>query len=165
MNLYIAFCLLASLLAGLVSSEVIKVHDVHSLQNALKHVQPGDTIQLEDGEYHGVFKASITGTADKPIVMSGSKKATISSTSYGLHLTGCSYWTLRGFTIHNSKKGLVLDESNHNLIENLEIHHIDEEGVHLRSASSDNTLQKSFIHHTGLKRPGFGEGVYIGSAV
>src|SRR5699024_5063009 len=137
------------------SASTLHVHNAAELTNALNHVKPGDTIQLADGEYHGTFKAHVTGTAEKPIILTGTRKALISSTSYGFHLEGVNYWILKGFTIHNSKKGLVLDKSNHNTLENIEVAHISEEGVHFRKDSSDNLLANSYIHHTGLKSPGF----------
>lgn len=157
--------LLASSCLSLTLAATIQVHNAHDLTNALSHVKPGDTIHLADGEYHGSFKAHVAATAEKPILMTGTRKATLSSTSYGFHLEGVSHWTLKGFTIHNSKKGLVLDGSSHNTLDGLEVAHISEEGVHFRKGSSDNLLTNSHIHHTGLKSPGFGEGVYIGSAV
>ncbi|CAG2120003.1 unnamed protein product [Medioppia subpectinata] len=43
-----------------------------------------------------------------------------------------------------------------------------QEGVHFRYGSSDNTIQNSYIHHTGrgtTKDQGYGEGVYLGQAV
>ena len=156
----ICLCLVVS-----ISAETLHVHNAAELKNALTHVKPGDTIQLADGEYHGDFQVHVTGSASQSIVMSGSRKAMISSTNYGLHLDKVSHWTLKGFTIHNSKKGLVLDHSSHNTIDNIEVHNIHEEGIHFRKDSTDNVLQNSQIHHTGLQAAGFGEGVYIGSAV
>ena len=43
-------------------------------------------------------------------------------------------------------------------------HHIEEEGVHFRRSSADGIIRHSKISDTGLIKPGFGEGVYIGSA-
>lgn len=143
----------------------ISVKNAQEFQNALSQVKPGDTIHLTDGEYHGIFEAHVSGSSGQPIVLTGSRKALISSTNYGLHLDGVQYWTLKGFTIQNSKKGLVLDNSSHNTIDDVEVHHIEDEGIHFRKGSSDNVLQNSYVHNTGLKQPGFGEGVYIGSAV
>ncbi|CAG2180373.1 unnamed protein product, partial [Oppiella nova] len=75
------------------------------------------------------------------------------------------YWVLQGFTVANSKKGIVLDGASNNILEDLEVHDIQQEGIHFRKNSADNILRKSYIHTTGLGDPGFGEGVYIGSAV
>ena len=149
-------------LTASVSSNTIHVYNAHDLSNVLKQVKAGDTIQLADGVYEGKFVAShVRGSKDHPIMMTGSRKAVLTSTSYGFQLEGCSYWTLKGFTIANSKKGLVLDSSTNNTIDSIEVHTINEEGIHFRTESSDNLLQNSYIHHTGLKAPGFGEGVYV----
>jgi hypothetical protein len=45
---------------------------------------------------------------------------------------------------------------------NLTIHDIDEEGIHFRFFSSDNTVSNCHIYNTGVARPGYGEGIYIG---
>ncbi|MEV6231410.1 hypothetical protein AB0L88_26505 [Saccharopolyspora shandongensis] len=39
-----------------------------------------------------------------------------------------------------------------------------DEGVHFRATSSDNVIQRSFVHDTGTEQPQYGEGVYFGSA-
>jgi len=70
-----------------------------------------------------------------------------------------------GFSVAHSKKGIMLDSANHNLLENLDVHHIEDEAVHFRKDSSDNTLKSSTVSHTGLKQPAYGEGLYFGSAV
>lgn len=155
------------IITTITSSTVIKVHDVHGLQFALKKVVAGDTIELADGEYHGFFKnvPGVSGNSEQPISLLGSKKAVLSSWSYGIHLENTSHWILKGFTIKNSKKGVMMDNCSHFILEDLEIHDIEDEGVHFRHGSSDNTLINSFIHNTGIKQPGFGEAVYVGSVV
>ncbi|SDW02935.1 hypothetical protein SAMN05216215_100112 [Saccharopolyspora shandongensis] len=37
-----------------------------------------------------------------------------------------------------------------------------DEGVYFRATSSDNVIQRSFVHDTGTEQPQFGEGVYFG---
>jgi hypothetical protein len=44
------------------------------------------------------------------------------------------------------------------------VHHVDEEAVHFRRSSADSVLRNSTITDTGLVQPGYGEGVYLGSA-
>ncbi|CAG2118171.1 unnamed protein product, partial [Medioppia subpectinata] len=73
-----------------------------------------------------------------------------------------------GFTVSDSLKGIVLEGASHNVIDNVEVKNIKQEGVHFRWGSSDNVLKNSKIHLTGRgtkKDQGFGEGVYIGQAV
>jgi hypothetical protein len=59
----------------------------------------------------------------------------------------------------------VIDGGNQNRLLDLEIDGIGMEALHFRTHSSYNLFERSTIHDTGLTRPGFGEAVYIGSAV
>lgn len=63
-----------------------------------------------------------------------------------------------------SGKGIILDTSSNNVLQNLTVHDVDDEGIHFRAFSTDNVLKNSHIYNTGKKQAGFGEGVYIGSA-
>src|SRR5262249_16192643 len=139
------------------------------LQAALQNAQPGDTIHLASGTYPGRFTAMQSGTADNPICLIGLGDAVLDggnpTAGYGLYLNQVDYWVLQGFTVTNSRKGIMLDESNHNILDHLVLYGIGEEAVHFRLSSSTNVIQESQIHDTGLLTPGVGEGVYIGSAV
>jgi hypothetical protein len=57
--------------------------------------------------------------------------------------------SISGFTIAVAKKGILIDGGNFNILEDLTIHSIDEEGVHFRFFSSDNILQNCHIYDTG----------------
>ena len=83
---------------------------------------------------------------------------------YGLWLFNAPYWNLTGFTVAESKKGIVVDNAHHTTIDGVTVHDVDEEAVHFRRSSSDSVIRNSRITATGLVQPGFGEGVYIGSA-
>ncbi|MFJ3899664.1 right-handed parallel beta-helix repeat-containing protein [Streptomyces sp. NPDC090083] len=83
---------------------------------------------------------------------------------YGLWLNGAPYWNLTGFTIDTASKGIVLDSSPHVTVNNVEVRNIGDEGVHFRKGSSAGVIKNSYIHDTGQNQPGYGEGVYIGSA-
>jgi len=143
----------------------VPVTNAATLAAALAGARAGDVIQMADGVYSAKFTASASGTASAPIALCGSRNAILDSNggSTGFKLTG-SFWTLAGFTVRNASLGLVLDAANHNLLTNLEVHHTGQEGIHFRTNSSFNTLQSSYVHDTGTVTPGFGEGVYIGSA-
>ncbi len=64
----------------------------------------------------------------------------------------------------DSAKGIVLDDSDHVLVDSVEVSETDDEAVHFRTSSSDNVIQNSTIHHTGRDQPQYGEGIYFGSA-
>jgi len=160
----------------------INVSTSTELRNALSTVQPGQTIRLAPGTYHGSFISQRAGTASAPITLSGPREAVLvndgpSGTApacptptpgwdpgYGLWLANAPYWNLTGFTVAESKKGLVLDNSHHVVIDGLFVHHVDDEAVHFRRSSADGVIRNSRIESTGLVQPGFGEGVYLGSA-
>ena len=137
------------------------------LDAALAAARPGQSIQLGDGTYTGKFVASASGTDVAPITLSGSRAAVLSSGSlksgYGLHITG-SYWRVSGLSVAQSAKGIVLDRSAHTVLSQVDVGNIGSEAVHFRTNSTDGTIQDSEIHDTGLAKPGFGEGIYVGSA-
>jgi len=151
------------------TGSTIAVASASQLVAALAAANPGDTIQLAAGTYVGPFVITRSGTAALPITLKGPAGAILQNDkstgkNYGLYLSGASYWVLDGFTVSNSQKGIVTDASNFNVLQHLTVHDVEDEGVHFRSGSSDNTLQLSTIYNTGLVQPGYGEGVYLGSA-
>lgn len=158
----------ASAPAG-ITGRVVRVSDAVALKTALLDARPGDSIVLADGLYKGKFviAAAANGTAAQPIRMVGSRNAILDAdninTGYVLHLQA-SHWRMRGFTISNGLKGLMMDAANNNIIDSLRIFHIGEEALHLRKFSSNNIISRCDISETGLKTPDYGEGIYIGSA-
>jgi hypothetical protein len=164
------------------ATNVINVSTAAQLSSALATVQPGQTIQLASGTYHGSFQTQRAGTAAAPITLTGPRDAVVindgpSGTApscpaptsgwdpgYGLWLFNAPYWNLTGFTVAESKKGVVLDNSQHVTIDGLYVHHVEDEAVHFRRSSADGVIRNSRIEYTGLVQPGYGEGVYIGSA-
>lgn len=145
-------------------SGVTEVSTAAALKTALAKAKPGMLIQLANGTYKGNFVASTSGSAKLPIALCGGASAVIqSSGGYGVHLQG-NYWVLSGFTVTGAEKGIVLDGASNNVLTGLTVTKIEQEGVHFRAASSHNVLRSSHVSYTGQKSPGFGEGVYIGSA-
>jgi hypothetical protein len=161
---------------------VIDVGTAGQLQAALADARPGQTIRLAPGTYEGSFLARTAGTAEAPITVTGPREAVVSNLApsgsgpscpvptdgwdpgYGLWLYEASYWRLSGFTVAQSKKGVVVDNSQHVTIDGVYVHHIGEEGVHFRRSSSDGVIRDSTVEYTGTGQPAYGEGVYIGSA-
>ncbi|MGI5128849.1 right-handed parallel beta-helix repeat-containing protein [Pseudonocardia sp. CA-107938] len=143
----------------------VAVRDDDTLETALNSAAPGDVIRLAPGRYRPI---SITrsGTAAAPITLAGPAGAVLegSDSGYAVHLDGASHWQLTGFTVTGGEKGVVVDQGQRNVLDRLTVGRTAEEGIHFRSASSDNVVQHSRVHDTGLEKPEFGEGVYIGSA-
>jgi hypothetical protein len=149
---------------------LIIVSNSAELKNVLAIAKPGDSIVLKDGIYFGKFviSAAVSGTQKSPITLSGSRNAILDAgtteTGYVLNLKA-NFWRIKNITLKNGLKGLVIDRGNYNLIDGIFVTKIGEEAVHFRTFSRYNTIQNSEITYTGLKNPGFGEGIYIGTAV
>lgn len=124
---------------------------------------------IKDGLYQGNFiiPASASGTREKPIKLTGTRNVVLDAntiqTGYVLHLQA-NFWIIKGITLQNGLKGLVTDEANSNIIENILVTQIGEEAVHFRKFSKHNMIRNSEITYTGLKTPAYGEGIYIGTA-
>ncbi|MEU7784665.1 cellulose binding domain-containing protein [Amycolatopsis sp. NPDC049159] len=164
------------------SGDVVSVSTAAQLQAALANAAPGQAIKLAAGTYRGSFVTTKPGTAAEPITLSGPSNAVLINdgpsgdapdcpaptpgwdSGYGLWLSGAPYWNLTGFTVQESKKGIVVDDSPHTTIDGVTVHHVDEEAIHFRRSSADSVLKNSTITYTGLVQPGYGEGVYLGSA-
>jgi hypothetical protein len=145
----------------------VQVGDAKTLKAALAAAVPGETIQLADGTYTGTFTASVPGTAAAPITLTGSANAVLTSSSgggYGLHIQNAPYWTVRGLTFTGTQKGIVVDGSDHVLLDGVTVHGTTMEGVHFRQSSSYGTIENSTIYDTGTSGNGEGEGVYVGTA-
>lgn len=149
-------------------SEVV-VADAAALRTALSDARAGTLIRLAPGIYAGRYTVEASGTADDPIVVCGGRDSVLDGgsvqTGYVFHFKNVSHWVLSGLTITRGKNGVMLDASSDNLLTGLAIHDVGQSAVHFRRNSSDNVLSYSAIRDTGLYEPGYGEGVYIGSAV
>jgi hypothetical protein len=147
----------------------VNVKNATELKAALLDAKPGDDIVLADGNYFGKFVIDIGkhGTATAPITMRGGRGAVLDAGSiqigYVLYLQA-NHWKVKGITLTNGLKGLMMDGALYNIIDSVKVHTIGEEGIHLRKFSSHNTIQNVEVTDVGLKTPDFGEGIYIGSA-
>lgn len=161
---------------------IVDVSTSAQLISALTNASPGQTIRMASGEYHGAFQTQRAGTSGQRITLTGPRSAVLvndgpSGTApscpapgggwdpgYGVWLFNAPYWNLAGFTVKDSKKGVMLDNSHHVTIDGLHVHHTDEEGVHFRRSSADGIIRNSIVEYAGLVQAGYGEGVYVGSA-
>lgn len=138
------------------------------LQTALDDAEPGDVLQLAETTYAGRFVVTAAGTADAPITLCGTERSVLdggsTSDGYVLHLDGAAHWVLDGFAVTRGAKGIMLDGVRFTTLQSLLVHRTGEEGIHLRSGSSDNVVRDSTIRDTGMHTAEFGEGIYVGSA-
>ncbi|MBD0737967.1 sheath polysaccharide-degrading enzyme [Streptomyces sp. CBMA29] len=147
------------------AATTVEVTTAKELKAALTAAAPGQTIHLADGTYTGNFKVTVSGTAAERITLTGSSNAVLTSSGgYGLYLNGASYWTVKGVSVTGGQKGIVTDAAAHVVIDSVTVHGLQMEGVHFRTSSTDGVLKNSRIYDTGLQRPGYGEGVYVGTA-
>ena len=168
--------------SGNPGGSIVDVSTAAQLSSALAAATPGQTIRLAPGTYEGSFVATTPGTASAPITLTGPRTAIITNdgpsgtlsgcphpgdgwdSGYGLWLYGASYWNITGLTVADAKKGIVLDTATQVTIDGVLVRDIDDEGVHFRKSSADGTIRNSEITRTGLAQPGYGEGLYLGSA-
>lgn len=147
----------------------IKAANAAELVKALAAAQPGQTIVLSPGTYGGKFVATAKGEPGKPITLTGPSTAILDGGSnhasgYVLYLNGASYWQVVGISLTRGQKGLVMDGASYNIIDGIAVYDIGDEAVHFRKNSTHNVIMNSKITNTGNRTPGYGEGVYIGSA-
>lgn len=84
----------------------INVTPKDSIQGALDEAQPGDTVVLGDGEYDQDFKSVRSGTPEKRITITGSRKAIVHGKSESRMIQiNHSYITLDGFTASGKNNG------------------------------------------------------------
>ncbi|WP_157518250.1 hypothetical protein [Herbidospora mongoliensis] len=144
------------------------VGSASQFEKALASARAGDVIKLRPGIYRGNFVARKSGVKSRPIFVCGTAASVIDGGGpkggYGFHIDRGNYWRLVGFTVRNSQKGVMADRSFGSIIQSLTVHSIGDEAIHLRNFSKSNIVQYNRIFNTGLRKPKFGEGVYIGTA-
>lgn len=144
------------------------VSSASGLTRALASAQPGETIALAPGTYTGDFTATRSGTASAPITVCGSRGAVLAGPTttegYTFYLDHASWWRVEGFTVQGGQKGVMADGADHDLLDGLYVHGTGDEGIHLRSFSSDDVISHCLIRDTGLLESFYGEGLYVGSA-
>lgn len=149
------------------ATRVVQVSTGRALSSALAAAQPGDRVELAAGTYAGRFALLRSGTPTQRVRVCGPAEAVLDGGSplggYGLRVVA-HHVDLVGFTVTGSLKGIMVDRSTHVVLQGLTVSYTGHEGIHLRSGSSDNVVRDSAVHHTGLVRADFGEGVYVGSA-
>lgn len=118
--------------------------------------------------YSGRFTVPNPGSEDAPIVLCGSAGSVIDggdpADGYALHLDGAAFWEVRDLSVRGAQKDLVRDGVSHTTVADVTISDVGQEGLRLRTGSSDNVITRVTVERTGLVDPQFGEGVYVGSA-
>ncbi|MGJ8691723.1 MAG: right-handed parallel beta-helix repeat-containing protein [Thalassotalea sp.] len=177
----LAACLLP--FSGFAIADTVNVYNATDLQNALKNAAAGDEIIVNPGSYTGAkgssasgsskahFYSDKSGTSSNPITVrskwKGNKqilKGESVDSGYIFYLTG-DHWVIKDLKFTTAQKGIMLEGSKNNTLDNIEVFNIGAEAVHFRYFSSNNTLSNCYIHNTGKRsgQEGFGEAVYVGT--
>lgn len=147
------------------AGRLVRVSTASELSSALSGAQEGDAINLADGTYGGPFKLT-----DKSAVrLCGTRAAILrgggTSGGYPLTITTGDRIEVRGLTLTSGLMGLYATRLTNSLLDDLHVHTTGQEGIHIRTFSSDNVIQNSHISNTGLTVAEYGEGVYIGTDI
>lgn len=158
-------------------SNTISVSSIEELFAAIENAAAGDVIEVAPGTYDyssyqgaQTITASADGSealpitlkaavADKPPIFTGRS----TENGYVMHITG-DWWVIENINFTKSQKGIVLDNSNNTVVRGCEVYNTGSEAIAVRDGSCNCTIEDCFIHDTGINTPGYGEGVYIGSA-
>jgi hypothetical protein len=146
----------------------VEVSSADELQQALDDAKPGAVIGLAPGAYQGEFTATVDGRPDAAITVCGTAESILDGGGieggYVFHLDNVAHWVLQGFAVQNGQKGVMADGTTGSVIRGLQISGVGDEAIHLRDSSTDNRVVGNTITDTGLRKPKFGEGIYIGTA-
>jgi hypothetical protein len=148
-------------------ARTVNASTLSGFTSALAGALPGDCIFLAPGTYILTSALTITrsGTAAAPIVVQGGGSNTIIDVAQkGLSLDA-SYVQLRRMRLTNfGVTGLYLHGAGYSVLDSMEIDHTLQWAVALKNASHHNVIKNSLIHDTGILRPYWGEGIYIGNS-
>ncbi|MFD0862243.1 cellulase family glycosylhydrolase [Sungkyunkwania multivorans] len=162
-------------------SGTINCNTVDCILDAMRTASPGDEIIVASGTYTAPDKVVVggkaarfysdkNGTSSNPITIRAANPSSppiLKGPSgiydgYVMRILG-DHWIIKNLIMEEGSKGLVFDNANNGLIENVTVRKIGEEGIHLRDGSSNNLVKNCKVRDTGIKKPGFGEGLYVGS--
>ncbi|MDA3892700.1 MAG: glycosyl hydrolase family 8 [Salinivirgaceae bacterium] len=151
---------------------------------AMANAEPGDEIIIATGTYTATKKTEAPdnrgkwaryvgmgdGNSSDPIIVRGASSSSRpilqgpvgDYNGYTMRIFG-DYWIIKDLVITEGSKGLVLDRSSYCEINNVLVHNIGDEGIHLRDGSSNNLVDNCEIFNSGVIQPNYGEGFYIGS--
>lgn len=138
------------------------------LLSALSRAQAGSVIRLQAGVYLGGYNVAVKATKAAPLWICGSRDAVIdggtTTEGKGFRVDSSSHVVLAGMTVRNVLKGITVINSSNITVADTSITKIGDEGIHLRTNTTDSTVIGNVIDGVGLVNPAYGEGVYVGSS-
>lgn len=154
---------------GLVQAKTIQVHNASELNDALKSVTAGDTINLQPGVYQGPLVISNrSGGIDKPITVTAADDVRLVANHVAedcVSLHNSSYWEFYNLHLSLCHRGVVLQGSCENIFSKMVLTQTMAEGVVINQKSSGNIIINSKISFTGVGDNKTSKGVVIGTQV
>ncbi len=142
--------------------------DSEGLRAALTTARPGDVIRLDEkGVYSGPFEIEVEATEDEPVWLCGQGSVLVgeSITSGNVLTVRRSAWVhVTGVFVESGTRGVVVDRSDHVSFTDGGVRGTGQEAVHLLRGTTDSLIARNIIEDTGLRRPQWGEGVYVGTS-
>jgi hypothetical protein len=159
-------------------SNVVNVTNTGELTAAITASKAGDLIIMAPGQYSSVAKGGggadghnwfikKKGTKAAPITLCGPRNATIDGSAdkqnYVMYIHKSSYINIVGITIQNGLKGVIMQTVDHSKLDSCMVRNFAGEAIHIQFSSHYNIITRCTILNTGRKKPGNGEGIYLGS--
>lgn len=157
------------LITAALSAASIDVKAGDKLFDVLSSLSAGDQVTIHAGRYKvpGYVALELSGTKDKPIVISGKPGDEVIvegiSSQNTFNLAG-SWFTLQGLKIEGGSHGVRLGTCDHATLQDLEITEVGDVGISCnfpKKTCEALTIRRNHIHHTGLTG-GPGECMYLG---
>lgn len=139
-----------------------------TINYGIGQISSGDTLYVKAGTYNeNVFINRPSGTPGTPTMLQTFPGHTVTILGNGVDtgrvkIADTSFITFDGFIITNFNQGLFIDNSHNIIVQNVTVHNVGQEGIHVRLDSSFVTIQDSTVHDTRQWQFN-GEGIYIGT--
>ena len=169
-NIYILFCCFLSTI-----TVTIDVSTLEELKKAIEKARAGQIISIAPGEYdYSINERMIrfdvfqNGTESNPITITAkdpNNPPLIKGSGMSVLFIAGNYWVIENIKISGASKGIVIENSNYNIIRNVEVFNVGAQGIVIRGTSLYNLVENCHIYNTGRVDPSFGDGLTIGKTI
>lgn len=140
-----------------------------TINYALDRISSGDTLFVKNGTYNEIVTIDgPAGTANSRTIIRAYPGHTVTIRGTGFSGSGrfkvlnTSYITVDGFIVTNFNQGVFVESSNNIIVQNMTVHTVGQEAIHVLSNSSFVTIQNNTVYNT--RNFDFnGEGIYVGT--
>jgi hypothetical protein len=139
------------------------------LQAAFAKARSGDVIHLApETRYRGRFVIEASGTKKEPVWVCGNSGSVLEGKSARsgnvLTIRNSAWVHVAGVVVESGKRGVVFDHSRDVSFTGGLVRRTGQEAVHLVRNTTSSVVARNVIEDTGLWRPEWGEGVYVGTS-